>query len=321
MDLTSLLKRAEAPEQEKPQLSKEEYAAQKKAEREALWERVDTQVSEVFQDGASLKGFLDFMAQCNPQRTANLLLLYEQNPEITWAKSFDGWKAEGRSVRGGETGYTALLGQEYTKEDGRVASGYTIGKMFDISQTRGRQPEEPPLYAEDELLTALFTSSPVRLSVADNLPDKVQAQYVPKHRTIYVRNNMDAGTTFRAVAREQASASFDLHNGRFNRNAYGAQSFCAAYVVSQKYGINVGMFNFDKVCEVCAPLAPEDKRRFLSDVKSAAYTVERVIDTGLQNLEEVREDAEYSVESSAPEEKTSKTVKGKKAPQQTEHSV
>ena len=86
MDLTSLLKRAEAPEQEKPQLSKEEYAAQKKAEREALWERVDTQVSEVFQDGASLKGFLDFMAQCNPQRTANLLLLYEQNPEITWAK-------------------------------------------------------------------------------------------------------------------------------------------------------------------------------------------------------------------------------------------
>lgn len=313
MDLNQLLSPAPAPEPEKPRLSKEEYAAQKKAEREALWARVDAGAEAVLGDGSSLQKFLDFVSQCNPQRTANLLLLYEQNPEITWAKSFEGWKEDGRSVRGGETGYTAILGQDYEREDGKTASGYTIGKMFDISQTRGRQPDERPVYAEDEVLTALFTHSSVRLSVADNLPDKVQAQYVPQHRTIYVRNNMDAGTTFRAVARELSSASYDLHDGRFNRSAYGAQSYCAAYVVAKKYGVDVSMFRFDKVCELCALREPQDKRRFLADVKSAAYTVDRLVYHGLQNPEATRDESGYDVEAPAPH----KAAKGKKTPERT----
>lgn len=315
MDLTKLLQPENISEQEKTQLSKEEYAAQKKAEREALWARVDTCAVRALKDGASLKGFLDFVAQCNPQRTANLLLLYEQNPEITWARSFDGWKEEGRSVRSGETGYTAMLGQEYEREDGKMVSGYTIGKMFDISQTRGRQPEPSVQHAEDELLAALFTSSPVRLSVADNLPDKVQAQYVPQKRTIYVRNNMDAGTTLRAVAREAAAATYDLHDGRYNRGAYVAQSYCATYVVARKYGVDVSMFNLDRVCRMCAPLEPQDKRRFLGDVKSAAYTVVHAISNGLREREEVREDAAFSVESQTPagkpEKKPGKEAKNK----------
>ena len=75
------------------------------------------------------------------------------------------WKQAGRSVRGGEVGYTALIGQDYTREDGTAASGYYVGKKFDVSQTRGRQPDRAPVYAADELVTAVFTnSSPVAAS-------------------------------------------------------------------------------------------------------------------------------------------------------------
>lgn len=142
MDLTKLMKGpAEAePVQEQPKLSREEYAAQKKAEREELWTRIDALTADVFKDGSSLRGFLDFTAQCSPERIENLLLFHSDAPEATWLKTFDEWKQAGRSVRGGEAGYTALIGQDYTREDGTAASGYYVGKKFDVSQTRGRVP-------------------------------------------------------------------------------------------------------------------------------------------------------------------------------------
>jgi hypothetical protein len=193
-DLTKLMKgptEAE-PVQEQPKLSREEYAAQKKAEREELWTRIDALTADVFKDGSSLRGFLDFTAQCSPERIENLLLFHSDAPEATWLKTFDEWKQAGRSVRGGEVGYTALIGQDYTREDGTAASGYYVGKKFDVSQTRGRQPDRAPVYAADELVTALFTNSPVRLAVSEAVPEGIQAQYAAQNRTIYVRNNMDA---------------------------------------------------------------------------------------------------------------------------------
>ena len=180
MDLTKLMKGPAEAElvQEQPKLSKEEYAAQKKAEREELWTRIDALTADAFKDGSSLRGFLDFTAQCSPERIENLLLFHSDAPEATWLKTFDEWKEAGRSVRGGEAGYTALIGQDYTREDGTAASGYYVGKKFDVSQTRGRQPDRAPVYAADELVTAVFTNSPVRLAVSEAVPEGIQAQYV-----------------------------------------------------------------------------------------------------------------------------------------------
>lgn len=91
MDLTKFLGQ-DTQEQSTQRLSKEEYAAQKKQEREEIWGMIDGKAQEVFQNGDSLKGFLDFMGQCKPQRTDNLFLLYAQNPEIRQVKTFEKWK-------------------------------------------------------------------------------------------------------------------------------------------------------------------------------------------------------------------------------------
>ena len=64
----------------------------KKAEREEIWDRVNAQAEEVFRDDESMRGFLNFMAQCTPQSTRNLLLLYEQDPSITQPRTADRWK-------------------------------------------------------------------------------------------------------------------------------------------------------------------------------------------------------------------------------------
>ena len=86
----------------------------KQAEREDTWARVNAQAESVFKDDESMKGFLNFMANCTPQSTRNLLILYEQNTEITHPRTFDKWKEAGRSIRSGEKGYTFFADQEYT---------------------------------------------------------------------------------------------------------------------------------------------------------------------------------------------------------------
>ncbi len=165
----------------------------KKTEREAVWAQVDARMGEVLADAPALQGFLDFMSQCR-NSLPNQLLLSGQNADITDARTFQQWKDAGRHIRTGEEGYTAIVGQVY-ENNGRKASGYNIGKVFDITQTRGRPIPPPAEYQVDELIAATIESSPVPIQISDSLPDGIQAQYVPKNRTIYVRNGMDAGTT------------------------------------------------------------------------------------------------------------------------------
>ncbi len=58
MDLTNMIPGGAGEEQAPEQrLSKEEYAAMKKQQREEVWAEVDAQAQAVFQNGESLKGF------------------------------------------------------------------------------------------------------------------------------------------------------------------------------------------------------------------------------------------------------------------------
>ena len=180
MDLSQYLQNgADAPAEAGQQLSKEEYAAMKKQEREEVWAEVDAKAQEVFRDGESLKGFLNFMAQCKPQKAANLLLLYGQNPEIR--------------------------------------QGYVITKAYDISQIRTKQPEPPEPKPIQMLMGALLKDTETKISIADHLPEHVQAQYIPRERTIFVRNGMSEEVTFHAINRELACASMDAHDGTYSR--------------------------------------------------------------------------------------------------------
>lgn len=301
MDLSKLInKTAEQPQAEAPQqIPKEEYAALKKAEREDAWARVDATAEAVFRDSASMQAFLDFTAACTPQSTRNLLILYAQNPEIRHPRTFDKWKEAGRSVHSGAAGYTFFAEQNYTREDGTPATGYALVKAFDISQTRGPQPAAEIRHEPEELLAALIEQSPVRLELSDQLPDRVQAQYVPAQHTIFVRNNMEETATFCAIAREQAHASFDAVGRGYTRQAFAAQSYCAAYVVAKKFGIDTAAFRFDKVCELGARLDTQGKRAFLSDVKSAAYTVSRGIRHSFREMEQAVQPDDFSVEAPA----------------------
>lgn len=104
----------------------------------------------------------------------------------------------------------------------------------------------------EELIHAVLKDQPVRMQIADNLPEGIPAQYIPKQRTVYVRNGMEANTTFHAVNRELACAALDQHDGNYMRKKVNAQAYCAAYVVGKRYGADVSGFQFGKVAEMQA---------------------------------------------------------------------
>ena len=247
MDLNKYINKAAPPE---PQYSKEEYAAIKKAERDAVWAQVD-------------------------------------------ARTFQQWKDAGRHIRTGEEGYTAIVGQVY-ENNGRKTSGYNIGKVFDVTQTRGRPVPPPVHYEVEELIAAAIESSPVPIQISDSLLDGIQAQYVPKARTIYVRNGMDAGTTLCAIIRECAQADFHK-DYTYNRQAYAAPSYCAAYMVAHRYGLDTAAFNFDRVVALYGKLNAEQQRGFLSDVNAVGGGLLRRLDRTLSAQTREAPAAEYDV--------------------------
>lgn len=288
MDLTGMIQNPVEDQNSEQKLSKEEYAALKKQEREETWMQIDGQAQSVFKDGASLQKFLDFMTgQYNMPKVPNLLLLYSQNPEVKLVKSFDEWKHDRRSLRTGVHGYTYIIDTKYEK-DGEMRSGYAISKGYDITQTKGRPLEERPQRDIHTLLEAVLKNQNIRLQIADNLPDKIQAQYIPNQRTIYIRNGMSEITTFHAINRELACAALDQHDGNYARNRVNAQAFCATYILGKRYGVDVSGFDLEKVAGIQehGQKDPQELRLFLNDVRTAAYGIRGHIERNLREPEQ-----------------------------------
>lgn len=309
MDLSKLInnKDEQAEAEYQSSISKEEYAAMKQAEREDIWNGIDATAKDVFVENGTVMSFLDFVARNSPQTASNLLLLYSQEDEdrpLTQVKTFEKWKELGRSIKSGENGYPYLVSDTYERDDGTMAQGYNIKKGFDVSQTRGRQPQPMQHKSVDELIAAIAANPPVKLQISDQLPEGIEAQYVPQSRTVFVRNGMDETVTFLSLIRELAHASYAKEcaaggNTVYSRNAYAAKAYCAAYVVGKKYGVDVSTFDFSAVCEKLKDKSPEGLRHFIADMKSAAYAVERNINRGLGVLEQVA-DVEFSDAMEAP---------------------
>lgn len=317
MDLNKFMQGGTEPlPEEKPKMSKEEYAAAKKQEREEVWMEIDTMAQAVFQDGDSLKKFLDFVAQCKPQRTPNLLLLYSQNPEIQQVMTFDKIKSEGYSLRPGVHGYKFLVTNDYEK-DGVIMQGTNVGRAYDITQIRMRPPEAPEPKDLDTLLRALLNDPEVPVRIADNLPEGVQAQYIPRQRAVYVRNGMSEATTFHAINREQACASLDAHNGSYTRSKASIKGYCAAYIVGKKYGVDVAGFQFGKVCELMehGNKDPKELRSFIGDVRNAAYSISAHLNRNLGEQEQEFVADAFSISENKTAEKPEKTGKAKKQPE------
>ncbi len=289
MDLNKYLNKAALPE---IQYSKEEYAAMKKTEREAVWVQVDARMGEVLADAPALQEFLNFMSQCR-NSLPNQLLLSGQNADITDARTFQQWKDAGRHIPLPERKVTRPLWGRCTRITAERLPGIISARCSTLHRRAADLCHRP-------LTTKWMNWSP-RPSRAARCRSRSRTvcrtaskRSMSQNRTIYVRNGMDAGTTLCAIVRECAQADFHK-DYTYNRQAYAAPSYCAAYMVAHRYGLDTAAFNFDRVVALYGNLGKEQQRGFLSDVNIVGGGLLRSLSRTLAVQTREPPTAEYAV--------------------------
>lgn len=83
---------------------KDEWAAQKKQERENAFALIDETAQHMTNDGELFQSYLDVQAHFDRYSVGNAILITAQKPDATQLADFKGWKDNGVYIKKGESG-------------------------------------------------------------------------------------------------------------------------------------------------------------------------------------------------------------------------
>lgn len=225
---------------------KAEWAAQKQAQRQEAYELIDNTCSEMMADGESFRQYLDVQGRFDRYSVANAVLVSAQMPEATQLKDYNAWK-QSRVYVNKDAQKIVILepSKEYTRDDGTKAVGYNAKVVYDISETSAKdrqQAQEPKTMRE--LVSAMIDASPVPFVPVADL--EIPAYYDSKQQTIFIKTGLTEEQLFVSMAKEVSAAVFDFKHNE-SRDASDFKSFCVAYMVSTRYGVDIRGFSFDRL--------------------------------------------------------------------------
>ena len=255
------------------QLSKEDYAAKKKAERDDVFALSDATALDVAGDNGRFKQYLDTQSRFDRYSAVNALLIMAQKPEATRLGDFEHWKERGGFVKPGQTGIAILEPHEYTKEDGTPGMGYNIKKVFDISQVDARKVKTVPTSSFDnrQLLKALVFKAPMKISGVESLSGDLGAYTDTQTGEILVRKGMEFSDTFRSVAQELSYA--EVERAGINTADPKFTAYCASYILCQKYGVDTHSFSFASSPSMFRGFEPQYIKQELSSIRDAVEAI------------------------------------------------
>ena len=226
--------------------SKEEWAAQKQEQRKAAYELIDNTCSEMMVDGGAFQQYLDVQGHFDRYSVNNAILVSAQMPEATQLKDYGSWKQSRAYVDKDAQKITILEpGKEYEREDGSKAVGYNAKVVYDISQTSAKDRQQPQENKTmRELVSAMIDASPVSFVPVDDL--ELPAFYDSSQQTIFIKTGLSEEQLFVSMAKEVSAAVFDFKH-KESRDDSDFKSFCVAYMVSSRYGVDTKGFSFDKL--------------------------------------------------------------------------
>lgn len=225
---------------------KAEWAAQKQAQRQEAYELIDNTCSEMMADGESFRQYLDVQGRFDRYSVANAVLVLAQMPDATQLKDYNAWK-QSRVYVNKDAQKIVILepSKEYTRDDGTKAVGYNAKVVYDISETSAKdrqQAQEPKTMRE--LVSAMIDASPVPFVPVADL--EIPAYYDSKQQTIFIKTGLTEEQLFVSMAKEVSAAVFDFKHNE-SRDASDFKSFCVAYMVSTRYGVDTRGFSFDRL--------------------------------------------------------------------------
>ena len=257
--------------------NKEEWAAQKQEQRKAAYELIDNTCSEMMADGVAFQQYLDVQGHFDRYSVNNAILVSAQMPEATQLKDYGSWKQSRAYVDKDAQKVTILEpGKEYEREDGSKAVGYNAKVVYDISQTSAKDRQQPQeAKTMRELVSAMIDASPVSFVPVDDL--ELPAFYDSAQQTIFIKTGLNEEQLFVSMAKEVSAAVFDFKH-KESRDVSEFKSFCVAYMVSSRYGVDTKGFSFDKLPKEFAGMETQEfkgelgsMRDVLGEIQSDMY--------------------------------------------------
>lgn len=243
---------------------KEQWAAQKQAERKEAYELIDNTCSEMMISGDSFRQYLDVQGRFDRYSVNNAILVSAQMPEATQLKEKAAWK-QSRVYVNKDAQKVVILepSKEYTREDGSKAVGYNAKEVYDISETSAKDRQEAQeKKSMRELVSALIDASPVPFVPVADL--EMPAYYDSEQQSIFIRTGLNEEQLFVSMAKEVSAAVFDFKHNE-SREASEFKSYCVAYMVSARYGVDTRGFNFSRLPK---ELAETDTQMFKGELNS-----------------------------------------------------
>ena len=275
----------------KPQLSPDEWREKKQAEKEAVYQMIDDTAVAIVGDGEKFKAFLDTQARLDRYSAANALLIYNQYPQATQLKDFDDWDKDGVKITKGAKSISILEPVEYARNDGTTGISYNVKKVFDVSQTKGKQTPAPTANRDPQKLVAvMIDTSPVEVQVVPELPHpNMGAFYDNNKQTLFVRKNIgDSVALCQCVAQELGHAELSINSDSYNRRDMGYQAMCIGYMLCKKYGVDTKNFAIERVPEEWKTKEPKEIRAELSKTRTALNEIHSRVNEELYKQKQER---------------------------------
>lgn len=257
--------------------NKEEWAAQKQEQRKAAYELIDMTCKKMMADGGAFQQYLDVQGHFDRYSVNNAILVSAQMPEATQLKDYGSWKQSRAYVDKDAQKVTILEpGKEYEREDGSKAVGYNAKIVYDISQTSAKDRQQPQENKTmRELVSAMIDASPVSFVPVDDL--ELPAFYDSAQQTIFIKTGLNEEQLFVSMAKEVSAAVFDFKH-KESRDVSEFKSFCVAYMVSSRYGVDTKGFRFDNLPKEFAGMETQEfkgelgsMRDVLGEIQSDMY--------------------------------------------------
>ena len=257
--------------------NKEEWAAQKQEQRKEAYELIDTTCGQMMTDGGAFQQYLDVQGHFDRYSVNNAILVSAQMPEATQLKDYGSWKQSRAYVDKDAQKITILEpGKEYEREDGSKAVGYNAKVVYDNSQTTAKDRQQPQEQKNmRELVSAMIDASPVSFVPVDDL--ELPAFYDSAQQTIFIKTGLSEEQLFVSMAKEVSAAVFDFKH-KESRDASDFKSFCVAYMVSSRYGVDTKGFRFDNLPKEFAGMETQEfkgqlgsMRDVLGEIQSDMY--------------------------------------------------
>ena len=304
----SLLNVSAVPQDDKVQA----FIAESKNNRNRCYELSEQVTAQVATDGQMFQNYLDVQSTFDRYAVNNALLILAQRPDSQKLGDYGYWRNHGTYVKRMERQNPVLIlepGKTYEREDGSIGTYYNAKKLYDISQTTMNDKSmEEVSYDERSLIRALVSNPPANIVVAepDQMPDNNGAYFEPEENCIYVRKGMDAQEIFQSLVPELVFAGYAEGNPHYDRSEDAFHAYCATYMLSKKYGMDISQFDFTHAPEFFENMEPQEVRGELSKARDAANTISgrmtRVLEQD-KNLNR-RQQEKSEVEQKESEDKT-----------------